>query len=128
MTWQDDASCKGRPTRFWFATTMPPELMVGRAVAGDPYAYGRSICNRCPVREACLTYALEAGERHGLWGGLDEAERHALRKRTKPVRKAPDHGTERGYKQHKRLGEDACQPCVEANRAKNGYYASKVAV
>lgn len=34
----------------------------------------------CPVREACLSYALEADERWGVWGGTTEAERAKLRK------------------------------------------------
>ena len=123
MSWTDAASCKGRPPRYWF-----PVVVDGlRVNAGDPYAYGRSICAGCPVADACLAYALEAREKAGLWGGLDPDERHKLTKGRKPARKAPAHGTARGYKQHKRLGEDACEACVEANRAKNGYSASRVA-
>jgi hypothetical protein len=37
------------------------------------------LCGSCPVREACLKWALEKGEIWGIWGGCDEAEiRRAL--------------------------------------------------
>lgn len=34
-------------------------------------------CRRCPVRAACLAYAMAAGERHGVWGGLTPDERRS---------------------------------------------------
>jgi WhiB family redox-sensing transcriptional regulator len=34
-----------------------------------------AVCRRCAVRPQCATYALTAGERFGVWGGLTEAER-----------------------------------------------------
>jgi len=32
----------------------------------------KSICARCPVRDACLDFALENEMRFGVWGGADE--------------------------------------------------------
>ena len=47
-------------------------------------AHAVEICDRCPVREECLeTYI---NERHGVWGGLTEVERHALRKERRNAR------------------------------------------
>ena len=40
----------------------------------------KQICRLCPVREACLEYALEQDERFGVWGGLSERERRRLRR------------------------------------------------
>jgi WhiB family redox-sensing transcriptional regulator len=37
----------------------------------------------CPVRGACLDYALENDEKHGVWGGTSERERRRLRKERK---------------------------------------------
>jgi WhiB family redox-sensing transcriptional regulator len=43
----------------------------------------RRICGRCPVRNACLQYAMDVeadGERlHGVWGGLSPIQRQRLR-------------------------------------------------
>ena len=35
----------------------------------------KAICARCPIQVECLTYALESGEPHGIWGGLLPTER-----------------------------------------------------
>lgn len=40
----------------------------------------KGICQQCLVRDHCLQQALDNGERHGIWGGLDERERQKLRK------------------------------------------------
>jgi WhiB family redox-sensing transcriptional regulator len=42
----------------------------------------KAVCNRCPVIDACLGFALENGMTAGVWGGLTEDERRALRRRT----------------------------------------------
>ena len=41
-------------------------------------AKAKAICARCPVRDACLAYALDTGEAFGVWGGLTEDERRAM--------------------------------------------------
>ena len=48
------------------------------------------ICHSCPIQKECLHYALDEGERYGIWGGLDEAERRQLTRPAKHrVRAAP---------------------------------------
>ncbi|MEU0950667.1 WhiB family transcriptional regulator [Streptomyces canus] len=42
--------------------------------------YAKSLCRRCPVEMRCRTDALNRGEEHGVWGGLDEDELRAVRK------------------------------------------------
>ena len=42
----------------------------------------KQICGTCPVRQPCLEYALKIREPHGIWGGLNEAERRQLTLRT----------------------------------------------
>lgn len=69
--WMDDALCAKADPDAWF-----PEH--GPAVAA------RRICQACPVREACLDYAISANEQHGIWGGLNTSGRRrvvALRRR-----------------------------------------------
>lgn len=47
----------------------------------DGLAYAKSICARCPVVADCLASAMENNERFGVWGGLSEAERYAMRRK-----------------------------------------------
>lgn len=124
--WMAEGSCRGKDPGPWFplpaGTHRPPKDV-------DLYTIARAVCAGCPVRPACLDYALAVEAQHikndGMWGGLDEAERKKLRKARD--RKRPNHGTAAGYKQHGRLGEKACEACTEANRARQGYHASRVA-
>ena len=39
------------------------------------------VCNRCPVTSQCLAWALETGQDAGVWGGMSEDERRALKRR-----------------------------------------------
>ena len=47
---------------------------------GDPGTEARQICASCGIREDCLKYATEADE-FGIWAGLDQQQRRALRKK-----------------------------------------------
>lgn len=38
----------------------------------------KAVCGACDVRDDCLAYALEHGERWGIWGGPSERERRRL--------------------------------------------------
>lgn len=42
------------------------------------------------MREQCLEWAMENGQDSGVWGGLGEAERRALKRRTR--RRAQESG------------------------------------
>ena len=44
-----------------------PELWFAESPADVEYA--KSLCQACPVRQACLTGALERREPWGVWGG-----------------------------------------------------------
>jgi WhiB family redox-sensing transcriptional regulator len=58
--------------------------------AGEEAAKGE--CFACVVRSECLAYALDKGEQHGIWGGLNTDERRAARRRENRARlaAAPD--------------------------------------
>lgn len=46
----------------------------------------KKVCARCPVAALCLQWALDRNEGWGVWGGMTELERRALKRRgTKPV-------------------------------------------
>jgi WhiB family transcriptional regulator, redox-sensing transcriptional regulator len=38
----------------------------------------KALCGDCPIKMKCLEYAVEAGEVHGIWGGLTTNERRKL--------------------------------------------------
>jgi WhiB family redox-sensing transcriptional regulator len=47
-------------------------------VSDEEAAEAKTICGVCPVREACLEYALAHREREGVWGGTTERERRRI--------------------------------------------------
>jgi WhiB family transcriptional regulator, redox-sensing transcriptional regulator len=67
--WRYQAACRGADLDLFFP---------GRSESAEP---ARRVCAGCPVREPCLDYALRHGITHGIWGGLAERERRALRSR-----------------------------------------------
>ena len=48
----------------------------GRGESAGP---ARQVCAACPVRQPCLDYAITNRIAYGVWGGLTERERRALR-------------------------------------------------
>ncbi|PWI16060.1 transcriptional regulator [Streptomyces sp. Act143] len=70
--WSDAGVCKTSLTPdIWFAEEQDPEAVADRQEA-------KRACGRCPVRTPCLHDALARGEKTGIWGGLDTAERSEL--------------------------------------------------
>jgi WhiB family redox-sensing transcriptional regulator len=67
--WRYRAACRGADLEVFFP---------GRGQSAED---ARQICASCPVRELCLDYALRHGIVHGIWGGLTERDRRALRSR-----------------------------------------------
>jgi hypothetical protein len=60
---------------------------------GESSRPAKRVCAGCEVRPECLQYALDHGERFGVWGGLSERERRELARQPNPVRHCPAHGT-----------------------------------
>lgn len=71
--WMDEAICP----------TVDPEIFFPER--GSSAREGKSICRGgpdrppCPVRAECLQYAMDTGQRYGIFGGFSERERRALR-------------------------------------------------
>lgn len=40
----------------------------------------KRFCHGCSVEDLCLEYAMDTGEKFGVWGGTSERERRRLRK------------------------------------------------
>ena len=74
MNWRDEAACLRQDPELFFpiGTTGPAVGQVERA---------KLVCAGCAVRSDCLQWALTAGVDHGVWGGLDDVERRALKRR-----------------------------------------------
>lgn len=47
---------------------------------GESLEPAKQLCGQCAVRDECLEYALDNGERFGVWGGTSERERRRIRR------------------------------------------------
>ncbi len=65
-----NAACHGKNPDLWF-----PERDQGPKGSDE----AKAICEACPVRSACLDWALESGETFGIWGGKTPAERRRMK-------------------------------------------------
>ena len=79
MDWRHRSACLDEDPELFFpiGNTGPAILQIEEA---------KQVCRRCDVREQCLAWALEAGQDHGVWGGLSEDERRALKRRNARAR------------------------------------------
>lgn len=74
MDWRHKAACKSEDPELFFPVgdTGPALLQIAEA---------KAVCRRCPVQAQCLNWALTSGQDFGVWGGLSETERRAVRQR-----------------------------------------------
>lgn len=80
LHWMDRAACFGQTDLFFGPDhERGPERAVREADAKD-------VCGQCPVRGDCLTYAIWAGMRSGVWGGMNEEERALELRRQRKAR------------------------------------------
>lgn len=76
MQWMTDSNC----------ATADPELFFDSELAAKgtnrtARYLAKQVCNECVVRSECLEYALAHDQEFGVWGGLDQDERRALKRR-----------------------------------------------
>lgn len=64
--WQDEAACRNTDPAVFFDA--------------ERWHTARAICAGCPVREACLEYALTQRIKSGIWAGLSPQQRDHHRK------------------------------------------------
>lgn len=69
-TWRTQARCRGVDPLIFHPVNDADEAEEAKAV-----------CALCPVREACLEYAITAREKDGVWGGLTARERRRIIRR-----------------------------------------------
>ena len=73
MDWVHDARCRGEDPEMFF-----PVGSTGPAA--EQLASAKSVCFGCRVQQICLDWAMDTGQDSGIWGGLAEEERRALRR------------------------------------------------
>lgn len=65
--WMGDGVCSSTDPELFF-----PDQ-------GGHWQSAKRVCQACPVREQCLDFALEHGER-GIWGGTSDRDRLRIRR------------------------------------------------
>ncbi|MEU8158001.1 WhiB family transcriptional regulator [Micromonospora sp. NPDC048986] len=74
--WRERAACGGGkedPELFFAVGSSGPALIQNEQA--------KAVCRRCDVIDECLQWALEGGVDDGVWGGMDEEERRAVKRR-----------------------------------------------
>ncbi|GAA4072770.1 WhiB family transcriptional regulator [Nonomuraea sp. NPDC050663] len=79
MDWRHRAACRDVDPELFFpiGNTGPALMQIEEA---------KQVCNSCAVVDGCLKWALESGQDAGVWGGLSEDERRALKRRNARAR------------------------------------------
>jgi len=72
--WQLRAACRGPQASVFF----PPGTFERKDEKLAREGRAKEICRTCPSKRPCLDYAISIREPHGIWGGLNEAERKGL--------------------------------------------------
>jgi WhiB family redox-sensing transcriptional regulator len=80
VAWRKQAACQAVTADLFF-----PIGRTGDAVGQIEAA--KRVCQTCPVRVACLQYALETNQEAGIWGGTSEDDRVKVRKAWLAVRR-----------------------------------------
>jgi WhiB family redox-sensing transcriptional regulator len=70
--WRQAAACRDIDPDLFF-----PIGTAGPAVA--QIAEAKRVCWTCPVRTSCLGWAIKHYQDYGIWGGMTEPERQAMR-------------------------------------------------
>lgn len=64
---EEQPACEGQPELWWERPSTPAGQRAEESAVAE--------CALCPVVAACASYAIAAGEREGVWGGMTAAER-----------------------------------------------------
>src|SRR5690606_31561529 len=68
LSWQDYANCRGADADLFFPAR------------GASTRKSKAICADCQVRQECLEFAIQIGEKFGIWGGMAERRRRKIRR------------------------------------------------
>ncbi len=72
--WRTDAACAGMGPALFFPDGEKTDI------AAEDVRRAKAVCADCPVRAACLEFALATHQDYGVWGGTSETGRYQLRR------------------------------------------------
>lgn len=79
--WRFDEArpCGQQDPELWFAPAADRYAEPMKRARRRP-GWAAQLCAECPIatKDACLAWAIEAREQHGVWGGMTADERFAL--------------------------------------------------
>lgn len=84
LDWQEDAACNEYDNVLFFGPDQGESELEKQARE----ARAKAVCQRCPVLEPCLEFAMETNQKYGIWGGLTDKERASLKRRRARARRA----------------------------------------
>ncbi|MFD6565344.1 WhiB family transcriptional regulator [Micromonospora profundi] len=72
--WRKRSACRDSDPELHFpvGTSGPALIQIEQA---------KAVCRPCPVKADCLQFALDGGIDHGVWGGMSEEERRAVKRK-----------------------------------------------
>lgn len=70
--WMKDGLCRQVDADLFFPEGRGAAITIQTEQA-------KRVCAACPVRAACLEWALETGQHSGIWGGTSDDERRGMR-------------------------------------------------
>ncbi len=74
VDWRHKARCRDEDPELFFP-------VGNNGPAQDQIKEAKLVCASCPVVLDCLEWALKSGQDAGIWGGMTDDERRALKRR-----------------------------------------------
>lgn len=87
--WWHVGACRDEDPELFFPVGETP-------LAKEQAEEAKVVCEGCPVRVACLSWALSTRQEHGVWGGKSEQERRSLLRRGAVIRRAKARARSKG--------------------------------
>ena len=75
--WREQANCLTADPEIFF----PDEKLFGVENNRELTKSAKQKCVKCVAKLACYNFAVNTGQNDGIWGGMTEAQRRALRRR-----------------------------------------------
>ena len=74
--WQARSACRDTDPELFFPASDDFTAVENAA----QLLAAAKVCHGCPVRRECLTYAVDSGQRHGIWAGHTPAQLRSIRR------------------------------------------------